>query len=372
MVKLLHLADVHLDSPFRNASYGESVKRRADTRRVFSDALAFAEKNGVSVVLISGDLFDSEYYTENTVSFLTDAFSKMPSCRFVISPGNHDPFKHGSPFSLGVFPSNVHVFSSEKMQSVTFSDLDLTVYGYAFTSISYTGRPLEGFTAEGDGFNILCAHADTETTVSSYAPISADEISRSRLDYAALGHIHTKKDTLTAGGTVYAYSGALSGRDFSEHGENGGVLVTLDKVGDKKEVKTERITFCPWVYKTVSVSVSDVKEADLVSLIRERALSEMLPERETLLRLILTGIADYEIDEKHLLTALSLPSVKEIEIKTATSLDYLGLSGDFSIRGELYRTLSPMLLSENDGERKLARAALTLGLKALSRRELED
>ena len=61
MVKLLHLADVHLDSPFRNVSYSESVKRREDTRRVFSDALDFARKNGISVVLISGDVCGINY-----------------------------------------------------------------------------------------------------------------------------------------------------------------------------------------------------------------------------------------------------------------------------------------------------------------------
>lgn len=371
MVKLLHLADIHLDSPFRNAEYSESVKRREDTRRVFADALAFAKKNGVSVVLISGDLFDSEYYTENTVSFLSDAFKSMPECRFVISPGNHDPYKHGSPFALGVFPENVFVFSSEKMQSITFDDLGLTVYGYAFTSVSYTERPLRGFTASGDGFNVLCAHADTEAPLSSYASISAEELSQSGLDYAALGHIHTKKDIRISGKTVYAYSGALTGRDFSEHGENGGILVTLNTVNGKKDVRTERVTFCPWVYKTVTVNLCDVKAEELISTVTKQLSDQALQGREEIIRLILTGSVGYEADTAKLLSALPSFGIKEIQNKTVGEQSYLGLSDDFSIRGELYRTLSPLLNSEDDGQREIAKAALVLGLRALSRTELE-
>lgn len=372
MVKILHLADVHLDSPFKNAPYAESVKRRDDTRRVFANALGYAEKCGVSVVLLSGDLFDSEFYTENTVSFLIDAFKSMPQCRFVIAPGNHDPYKHGSPYTEKVFPENVFIFSSEEMQKFTFSDIGLNVYGYAFTSDSYVKRPLEGFKADGEGFNVLCAHTDADTPLSTYAPISVSELTHSGLDYAAFGHIHTNKEIKKAGCTVYAYAGSLTGRDFSEHGDNGGVIVTLDVKNGKKTVNTERVVFCPWVYKTVTVNLSETGKGALKSTLLKRLSEETAnTEREQIIRLSLTGNVDYEIDTKALLSDMREFSVKEIENKTVSTFDYLGLNDDFSLRGEFYRTLKPMLSSENNEERRLAEAALKLGLNALSRTELE-
>ncbi len=372
MVKILHLADVHLDSPFKNVPYAESVKRRDDTRRVFANALGYAEKCGVSAVLLSGDLFDSEFYTENTVSFLLDAFKSMPSCRFVISPGNHDPYKYGSPYTENSFPENVFIFSSEEMQKISFPDLDLSVYGYAFTSDAHAKRPLEGFTADGDGFNVLCAHTDVNTPLSTYAPISDAELSKSGLDYAAFGHIHTDKEIYKTGNTVYAYAGSLTGRDFSEHGDNGGILITLDVKNGKKKTAAERVVFCPWVYKTVTVNLSETGKGALKPTLVKRLSEETAnAEREQIIRLSLTGNVDYEIDTAALLSELSELSVKEIENKTVSGFDYLGLSDDFSLRGEFYRTLKPMLSSENEEERKLAEAALRLGLNALSRTELE-
>ena len=372
MVKLLHLADVHLDSPFKNVSYAESVKRREDTRRIFANALGYAKKHGADAVLISGDLFDSEYYTENTVSFLSEAFSSMPECRFIISPGNHDPFKHGSPYSEKLFPENVFVFKDEAVEKLELNDIGLTVYGYAFTSESHTARPLEGFSASGSGFNVLVAHTDTESPLSTYAPISKAELTGSGLDYAAFGHIHTKKDILTAGKTTYAYSGALTGRDFSEHGDNGGVFVTLDVKNGRKKVTAERVVFCPWVYKTVTVNLSEVGKGTLRSFLTKRLSEELAnTEREQIIRLSLTGSIDYDIDTASLLSELSEFSVKEIENKTVSSYNYLGLNDDISLKGEFYRTLKPLLSSENLNERRRAEAALRLGLNALSRQELE-
>lgn len=372
MVKILHLGDVHLDSPFKNTSYSESVKRRDDTRRVFANALGYAQKCGVSVVLLSGDLFDSEYYTENTVSFLIETFKSMPDCRFIISPGNHDPYKYGSPYTENVFPENVFIFNSEELQQVEFKDLDLTVYGYAFTSDSHVIRPLDGFTATEHGFTVLCAHADTEAPHSTYAPISEAELTGSGLDYAGFGHIHTKKEIKMAGKTVYAYSGCLTGRDFSEHGDNGGILITLDVKNGKKKTVAERVTFCPWIYKTVTVNLSEIGKGALKSYLMTRLSEETVnTEREQMLRLILTGTVDYAIDVSTLLSELTELSVKEIENKTVSGFDYLGLNEDYSLRGEFYRTLKPMLLSENEEERKKAEAALKLGLDALCRRELE-
>ena len=372
MVKILHLADVHLDSPFKNASYTESVKRRDDTRRVFANALGYAEKCGASVVLLSGDLFDSEFYTENTVSFLIDAFKSMPQCRFVISPGNHDPYKYGSPYTEKAFSENVFIFGSEEIRKITFSDIGLNVYGYAFTSDSHVKRPLEGFKADGDGFNVLCAHTDVDSPLSTYAPISVSELTHSGLDYAAFGHIHTNREIKKAGDTVYAYAGSLTGRDFSEHGDNGGILVTLDVKNGKKTALAERIVFCPWVYKTVTVNLSETSKGSLKPTLVKRLSEETAnTEREQIIRLSLTGSVDYEIDTPSLLSELREFSVKEIENKTLSSFDYLGLSDDFSLRGEFYRTLRPMLSSENEQERRLAEAALRLGLNALSRTELE-
>ena len=67
MIKLLHAADLHLDSPFRGLSAEKAQTRREEQRGLLDKGAALAEERGVDVVLIAGDLFDGDgVYYETT------------------------------------------------------------------------------------------------------------------------------------------------------------------------------------------------------------------------------------------------------------------------------------------------------------------
>ena len=373
MLKLLHLGDIHLDSRFAGLSLSESAKRRAEMRTVFKNALTLAKNEGCSAVIISGDLFDSEYYTSDTLDFLRDCFKSMPKCRFIISPGNHDPYNVTSPYRFMELPENVFVFKTEDVSQFSFPELSLTVYGYAFTSSVYGKNPLDGFSSSAKGYSVLCAHTELDNAVSSYAPIPTRALSFAGFDYAALGHIHTKEEIGKVGDTVYAYSGCLAGRDPSEHGEKGGIIVTLDGSGDKKTVTAKRVRICPWIYKTVRVGLegtSTEEEAD--ELIADK-LRPYLPTSDTehIIRLTLTGEIGYEIEANELCRRLAPLGVKEVVNETVFSYASLSLDEDFSLRGEFYRVLKPQLTSDDPEVRKNAVRALKYGLSALSGCDIE-
>lgn len=373
MLKLLHLADLHLDSPFKNLSYTKSVRLRALQREVFSSALKFAFEQSCAAVLISGDLFDSEFYTADTITFLRDAFSKYSDIRFIISPGNHDPYRHGSPYKISKFPDNVHIFTDEELACLVFPEIDLNVYGYAFTSPSYNKDPIENFVAESSGFNVLCAHSDIDSPLGSYAYISPASIETSGLDYIALGHIHTKPAIMKKGVTHYAYSGCLAGRDFSEYGEKGGILVTLSEQNGEKDVKAERVTFCPWIYKTENISLEGASSQSQAETIIKQALSDDRTRKsgyEYITRLTLSGNVDFELDEKLLASRLSELAVTEIENNTFYLADEKEFLSDYSVKGQFYKKLSPLLSSDDPNLRKRALTALRLGLKALGGSDL--
>ena len=132
MLKVLHCADLHLDSPFTDSLHkGEA--RRAKLRSVFTNMIAFAQDKKIDLFLISGDLFDSEFASKDTAAFLSKAMASVPSCRFVIAPGNHDPYTASSIYAGTDFPENVSVFSSASPTCLCFDDLNADVYGYAFT-----------------------------------------------------------------------------------------------------------------------------------------------------------------------------------------------------------------------------------------------
>lgn len=368
LLKLLHLADLHLDSRFAAVSQNESAKRRAELRNVFKNALELAKNEGCSVVLISGDLFDCEYYTKDTLDFLRGAFASMPDIRFFISPGNHDPYNSSSPYRLGVFTDNVTVFDSENVTGVTLDGLDLTVYGYAFTSAVYTKDPLSGFSLDGKTrYNVLCAHTELDALASPYAPISSVRLSEIGFDYAALGHIHTSAEIRRLKNTVYAYSGCIAGRDHSEYGEKGGIIVTFDENG----TKAERVRLCPWVYCSESADVSGARSEEAILEMLKAALSKKSGDIEYIVRLRLTGSIEIDLDTVSLTKALAPFGVSEIRNDTVGLCGMEALEKDYSLKGEFFKLLKDGLVSEDAEKRRITRLALKYGLAALDGAELD-
>lgn len=372
MPKLLHIADLHLDSRFVGVSINEAAKRRAELRGVFKNALSYAKKEGCSLTLISGDLFDGEYYTLDTLKFLSECFAQMPEHKFVIAPGNHDPINSASPYRYADFPDNVFIFDSESLSHFDFDELGITVYGYAFTSDYYGKDPLSELSASPatENFSILCAHTELDAYRSPYASISTAALTVSGFDYAALGHIHKSEGVKKAGKTLYAYSGCIAGRDFSETGEKGGIIVSLDRVGKAKSVTAAPVRFCPWIYESLQISVDGAASltalTDEVRKKLERA--EKNPSLEYIMRVVLTGETCVSIDASALATALGVCEVKDETRYAHTSLS---LAEDYSLRGEFYRTLKPLLESEDPVKRKQAEMALKYGLTALNAGEIE-
>ena len=365
MLKLLHIADVHLDSRFSGLAPSASAERRRELRDVFSSALSLARNEGCKAVLIAGDLFDSDYYTADTLDFLRASFASMPDVIFIIAPGNHDPYNSTSPYRFADFPQNVHVFKDERLSAIRIPELSLTVYGYAFTSSEYARNPIEGFTVrQTEDHSVLLAHTDLDKPMSIYAPIPSGVLSHAGFDYSALGHIHLG----TAPENGYAYSGCIAGRDHGEEGEKGAIIVTFDSFGGKKTVSAQRVRLCPWVYATVTVDLGGASDVSEVLKRSEQTLVPYKPSvgKKYFIRLRLIGQSGCDIDTEIIRQTLSRFGVTEVINESVLSLSSLNLENDFSIRGELYRVLKPQILSDDPLVRAKALRALKLGLSALS------
>lgn len=58
-MKLIHCADLHLDSKMESHLSKEQAKqRKTELLETYMNMVDYAETNGVSAVLIAGDLFD--------------------------------------------------------------------------------------------------------------------------------------------------------------------------------------------------------------------------------------------------------------------------------------------------------------------------
>ena len=225
-MKILHAADLHLDTPFTGRSE-EAVSKLKKAMLALPDMLArLCAEHGCDLLLLSGDLFDGEP-SRLSLDALKSALADAAVPTF-IAPGNHDFCAPGSPWITEVWPENVHIFTRPAMESISLPALDCRVYGAGYQAMDCPAL-LEDFRAEGsETWHIGVLHGDPLQKNSPYCPITQAQAAASGLQYLALGHIH-KAGQFTAGGTLCAWPGCPMGRGNDETGEKGVYLVTLEE-----------------------------------------------------------------------------------------------------------------------------------------------
>ncbi|MBQ3042576.1 MAG: metallophosphoesterase, partial [Clostridia bacterium] len=94
-MKLIHTADIHLDSPLTQVNNRQ--KRRLELLGALSNLSEYANNNGVSAIIVAGDLFDDQFATNNTIQGVADIVANSNATWFVLR-GNHgrgsnDPYQ---------------------------------------------------------------------------------------------------------------------------------------------------------------------------------------------------------------------------------------------------------------------------------------
>ena len=371
-MKLMHLADFHLDSAFSGFSKEAADERRNQLRDCFVRALEIARERGVELVLIAGDLFDTPFCSTSTRGAVFEAINKL-GCPVVIAPGNHDHYSRNGIYADKNLPENAFVFTSSELGRFDFDELGVSVIGYGFTSDRYESNPLSAeVPTSSENINILCAHTELGTGFSKYAPISANAIARCGFSYAALGHVHIPSAPFTAGNTLIAYTGFPQGRSFDELGEGGAYIVEIDKETKKAEI-CERVVLSSFTYEIEKVDITALSSDDDVVREIEKVISSRGYGKNTALRVLLMGAvpSDYAIDEERLASTPLAEGLGLLQVKnhTVANFDLEYLKTDITIKGELYRQLLPALESADENERREASLALKFALAALDKRE---
>ena len=374
MPKILHIGDIHLDSPFSLFDVEKSQARRRELRSTFSSVMMYAKIKEADLVIIAGDLFDSEFVTKETMNLIVSQFASLPSCRFVITPGNHDPATAKSAYNKTKFPENVYIFKSENVEKISFGDIGVDVYGFAYVEEKYEQDPLaEKFLLDNSKINIFAAHTDIYGKNSTYCPMKPKQFADFGFDYAALGHVHAGGEIEKEGETYYAYCGCPEGRSFDECGVKGGIFINAEKRGGVFRAEFERPRFCKKRYEKIEADVSEMKtRAQAVEVIKKAAEENGLG-KDTLLRVKLCGVVSPDASfEAESITAEEV-GVFYLETEDVTSplLDYGELENDISIKGAVFRELLPRLESDDEAERKTASMALKYALAALEGNEIK-
>ena len=233
MIKILHSADWHLDSPLQGRLPQQAELLRRELLQIPDRVAALCREENCDLMLLAGDLFDGAY-SQQTYRAVYDALQSVNVPVF-IAPGNHDYICPDSPYEKELWPENVHIFKKQQIEWVDLPALGLRVYGAGFQSMDCPGL-LEGFQAEGSAVGLF--HGDPTQVNSPYNPITKTQTAQSGLAYLALGHVH-KGDGLRAGDTLCAWPGCPMGRGYDEQGEKGVLIVTLEDTVQTRFVPLE-------------------------------------------------------------------------------------------------------------------------------------
>lgn len=360
MVKIVHAADLHLDSAFSALSAEQAALLRKEQRHIVEDITAQAERCSADLLLLSGDLFDSDRCFADTADALCRAFEQTRA-RVFIAPGNHDWYGPRSPWVRMKLPENVHVFTSPRPESVWLPELGCTVWGMAFTGGS--AEPLlEGFHAQGEGINIMVLHGDISAPESRYGYISPADIAASGLDYLALGHVHKFSGILRAGDTYYAYPGCAMGRGFDETGEKG---LLFGQVG-KGECQMQFKPLSGRRYEIVSV---DVTRAENFA----GAVRAALPAGcgRDIYRVILHGEVESVIETQRIEHELDgLCYRLELRDETRPRVELWAAAGENTLKGGFLRKMQALYSAAPDeAARSRVVHAVRYGIAALENRE---
>jgi len=242
--RFLHAADLHLGSPFLGlAQKDEDVAARfaKASRSAFEDLVTKALEEGVSFVVIAGDVFDGEW-RDNSIAFFLNRqlarFSNHGIPTFFLR-GNHDAESVVAK-SL-TWPDKVFEFSTRRPETHRIEDLRVALHGRGFPhrevvenyAVDYP-EPLAGW------FNIgvlhtACGRAGHE----NYAPCTVADLAARGYDYWALGHVHAFE--IVSRDPWIVYPGNLQGRSIRECGERGAVLVDVADgvVADVRRIVTD-------------------------------------------------------------------------------------------------------------------------------------
>ena len=373
-VKILHCADIHLDTPYVGLSPEKSDERRRGLRATFMRMMEYVRHACINYVLISGDLFDTRYATNSTAELLVREFRGCPETKFIIAPGSADCFTDNPIYTSVRLPENCYVFSNNALDRFDFPEDRVTVYGWAFTSREMVENPLfEKQVDDISRINIVCGYADIDGELSSVrCPISTDDLRRFGADYYALGSRHEGTDFVSLDDSIYGYAGALESTGFDEPGVGGAKLILIRYNGGELSIDAKNMTFGQIVFQNEKIDITGVDSNNEIITRVSRLVSDKKYGTETALRVELVGyIGPRFIVPKNLGSdAFGLYSFDIID-KTMPLYGTESLKRDMTVKGELYRRLLPMLEGSSEEDRLLAARAFREGLAALEGREIE-
>lgn len=365
-IKLLHTGDLHLDAPF--IFLGEKGRDQRQQLLVTLDKIieqAIVEK--IDLVLIAGDLFDSNNPSYDTIDRVISSFKILEEANIPICliPGCHDCYNSKSVYRLYSFEeavSNLTIFTDKITQKV-FPGLDLTVHGQA-TFRSGAGQTLnENLTRNSNTkFHIALIHGTFGDPGNlKEGSLATKQINENDMNYVAMGHSHSfarySKNAMKA-----FFCGSPEMLSLEEENSGFVAMVTIHPSGEV-DVQPKRVGRCH--FRTDEIKVDDITDADQIT---EIIKNQVNPHQYLEVRLRGSCSFDLEIDPEKLERELE-PYFFKLRLldETKPKLEEIpvGSLPENTVIGQFVKMMRDELDGSVGEEKKLAEEVLRLGVTLL-------
>lgn len=355
-MKLIHCADIHLDSKMeRNLTAAQARERNSEICLTFSRMIRYGVENGTDGILVAGDLFDTERVSAQTVDFVLNQIEKARDVEFFYLRGNHDGNR--DPFEGRQLPPNLKTFGPHW---TTYRLGDVTITGMELEWDKWDA-PWDELNLRSDTVNIVMLHGQVSTQPGPEM-IPLPKLRGKHIRYLALGHIHSyRQEKLDLDGN-WCYCGCLEGRGFDECGQKGFVVLNIE--GSRMDAQFQ--PFATRQLHEVAVDISDLTTVTQIQSAMETAAGG-IPDTD-LVKFALVGEYTLETQKDFVFLQKALESrwyFVKIRDESRLKIDKRSYEHDVSLKGEFIRMV--MASDRSDAEKE---AIICCGIRALSGEEV--
>lgn len=355
-MRIIHCGDIHLDSKLEsNLPTNKSRDRKNEIIMSFCRMIDYASQNGVTAVIIAGDLFDTNRIIDTTRDKILGKIRQNPSIEFLYLPGNHDA---GKSLLQGELPDNFKFFGNTW---TSFSFDNVCVTGVELTDENC--RHIYGsLRLEPDRFNIVTMHGQL-TSSSGEDMVNRNELADKGIDYLALGHYHKYQQGTLGQNGIWCYCGCLEGRGFDECDDKG--FVVLD-IAEDNTITTQFVKNSSRDILEIKCDISGLSDA--ADILKKIDASVNGVSENAMVKVVLVGNtpADARKDIDYFLKHLNEKFwFAKLYDKTRIELHPEDYVNDISLKGEFIRCVMASDMSE-----ELRNSVIECGLAALGGREV--
>jgi DNA repair exonuclease SbcCD nuclease subunit len=290
MVRILHSADWQMGLRAQHVApvAADIRKARLEAAR---NVIRAANSMSVDAVVLAGDTFEDNFVADRLVHEIVAVLAEARVPVYVL-PGNHDALTPDAIYRRASWKQRPgHVIMLEGDAAVPIPGTNAVLFSAPLRQKKGMRDPTAGWTTRVDleGICIGVAHGSLRIErkhASDDFPIALDAVTRSGLDYLALGHWHGQyvHDGRTA------YSGAHETTKFGEDGSGQALLVEIPARGAMPQLTPVPTGSLSWRSLELDLSQGAGSEVE-----RIRGLVAELPRPEkTLLKLRTTGTSSDE------------------------------------------------------------------------------